>query len=287
MATDPRAKRPPAWKILFDAFQRSRENSRAFAFLSDGINVCIDNAASLLDNFKLLAAHKRNSLAQFSYATALEEMGKALLLLDLVRIEWKREEWLHRLCKAFYSHLEKGGYARIVIDPGSGALTDALQLYKFALAEYMPTHDPETGEPDWLAESIMEREWAVYVDWWEHDGRWFYPPDSSLAHYFAQEKFLDDRPAGEEKVAALLEPLLRARRQGLFTPESLRIIHEQWSLNCIEAGLDERTLAATLEKTASILRSAGVGVSDETIGTNFLKYPLYAVLLVPDRVPRS
>src|ERR1700674_4245766 len=113
-------RKPKPWPLLESAFHRARQNGCAYDFLANGIQACLENAASLAKEFSCLAAHGFNARAQFVMATAMEEMGKALILFDFVRISWDQKDWISALCKAFYNHIKKAAYAKIVYWPGSG-----------------------------------------------------------------------------------------------------------------------------------------------------------------------
>src|ERR1700732_2660684 len=101
-------RKPKPWILLEAAFYRALENGRAYDFLSKGIQACLENAALLAQEFSCLAANSFNARAQFVMATAMEEMGKALILFDFARIPWHRREWTNLLCRAFYTHVKKG-----------------------------------------------------------------------------------------------------------------------------------------------------------------------------------
>ena len=142
--------RPKAWRVLCDAIETARRSDHLLGFLSEGIRACISNAESLAMDLSVLVNNKRIAAAQFVYATCMEEMGKALILLDLVRADFRqdKDERLKLLCKAFSNHLKKYGYAKTICSPGTGRLKDALYLYKLEVVEYWPNTDPADGQPD-------------------------------------------------------------------------------------------------------------------------------------------
>jgi len=278
------ADRPKAWKFLLDAFDRACQCGRGYEFLSTGIEACLENAISLSKEFACLAAHGFNARAQFVMATAMEEMGKALVLFDLARIPWRQREWVVGLCKAFYNHLKKAAYAKIIYWPGSGAMADALVLFKLELIEYWPNRDPESGEPAEYADGFIDREWGLYVDWNEFDGRWFSPVSSTLAYYYAQEKEPSGKSIGQERIEKVLSQLVRAREEGLLTPRSLEIVHGQMSRLQVTTTTPEHVIYDAVADVSRKLSEIGVKLSDETVRSNFMCYPLYAAIVTPKEI---
>ena len=271
------SRRPESWKVLLHACETARANGKLFEFIGSGISACVDNAESLAFDLAVLLENKRNAAALFIYATCMEEMGKASILLDMVRANSGPDERrLKRLCVAFYSHLHKYGYARTVLLPASGRMRDALELYKLRLIEYWPNRDPEDGAPDEVADVFAYREWAIYVDWAEYDGRWSLPPDSSLANYFAGKGISGTAPASME-VTQILGPLLKAKAEGLFSAASLQIIHEEFSPHYI-SGTFAGDIRQILAKVQERLAGSGRSVTPQTLAANFMRYPLYAAI---------
>jgi AbiV family abortive infection protein len=217
-------------------------------------------------------------------ATAMEEMGKALILFDFCRIPWDRKNWISLLSHAFYNHIKKAAYAKTVYRPGNGSLTDALILFKLELIEYWPNRDPESGEPDEYADAIVQRESGLYVDWVDFDGRWFSPESSSLAQYYAQEQAQGGRRVGEERIEAVLSQLTQANEEQLFTADALKVIHAVMSDLDIPGDNHETSIISALEETARLLLEKGIHLSDSTIQSNFMCYPLYPAIVTPEKI---
>lgn len=270
-------KRPENWLILLHTCESARANGKLFEFLVGGISACVRNAESLARDLTVLLANKRSVAAQFIFATCMEEMGKAFILLDMVRADCRPDGRLKHLCRAFYSHLNKYGYARTVHYPGAGKMEDALVLYKLELIEYWPNRDPESGEPAMPADGFAHREWAIYVDWVEFDERWFFPPASTLAKYLADAWISGQPSPAEQTVNELLGPLLRADAEGLFSAESLQIIHEEFSPHYLPANSDER-IRQILMRLGERFVQAGIRVTPQTLSANFMRFPLYAAV---------
>ena len=269
-------RRPEGWRVLIDAIETATSADHLPGFLSEGIRACISNAESLATDLSVLVNNRRIAAAQFVYATCMEEMGKALILLDIVRADLRQDARLKLLCKAFYNHLKKYGYAKTIYSPGRGRLEDALYLYTRELVEYWPNTDPEDGEPDMPADGIAHREWAIYVDWVESDGGWFCPPHSSLASLLCGQGLAGTTPA-ERMVKSVLDPLLRADREGMFCPEPLKIIQTEFPPVYISSGSDEE-VKKLLERLRERFSTAQISVSDDTLSSNFMRCPLYAAI---------
>lgn len=278
------ARRPKAGVELTAAFEAAVANGHAYEFLSNGILACLENIASLTDEFSFLASHGSNARAQFVMATAMEEVGKALILFDLVRIPWDNKDRVAGLCRAFYNHLRKAAYARTIYWPGNGSLEAALELFKLELIEYWPNRDPESGEPDEYAAALVNREWGLYVDWNSYDGRWLIPQESSLAYFYAQEKETDGRTVGQARIEDVLFPLLRARDEKLFSPRGLEIVHSIMRDIDAKPTTPEQQIIDAIQSIAEQLASNGIKLSDETVRANFMLYPLYAAILNPESI---
>jgi AbiV family abortive infection protein len=263
--------------VLLRTCERARADGNLFEYKGGGISACVLNAKSLAGDLTLLVANKRSAAAQFIYATCLEEMGKAFILLDMVRAGCRPDGRLKHLCRAFYDHLSKFGYARAVWDSGTRPMGYALALYESELRRYWPNQDPEGGEPAMPPDGIAQREWAIYVDWVEFDGQWFFPPDSSLAKFMAGALNPGNPSPAEETVNELLGPLLKAETEGLFSAESLQIIHEEFSPHDLSAASDDK-IQQILMRLEERFVQPGNRVTPQTIHANFMRYPLYAAI---------
>jgi len=231
-----------------------------------------------------MASNGFNARAQFLMATAMEELGKALILFDFVRVPWDQKQLVAGLCAAFYNHLNKSAYAKTIYFTGGSGITEALILNKLELIEYWPNRDPESGEPHEYADGIIGREWGLYVDWNDFDGRWFLPIDSSLAYYYAQEEARPGLKVGEERIAGVLSQLVGAQGEGLFTAEALRRVHSVMSRLYVTTATPDQDIMAAVAEVGSSLLDIGVKLSDNTLHANFLCYPLYASILTPEKI---
>lgn len=73
-----------------------------------GAQVCIDNANRLIEAAKLLYEKGFLEFATFAICTAIEEAGKAFLLVEYQENKWEgRDDAANRLNEAFYKHDNK------------------------------------------------------------------------------------------------------------------------------------------------------------------------------------
>jgi len=276
------ARRPKQSDQLADLLAGAIGAGYLYDFLAKGIGACIENAASLRTDVAVLLSGERYAAAQFMYTTAFEEIGKALILFDVVRANAARSGGYRKLCGSFYNHLQKFGYANTVLHPGVAGLMGALQAFRAELIEYYPSH-AEDGEPGEYAEGLANREWAVYVDcsvW----GGWSTPQHSSYARWLGGA-FPEPRESpAQSELDLLLPPFERAQREGLFSPTGLRLVEAELGPRFITAG-GERKLELGIRALDRRSRKSGITLSAETLASNLVGYPLYAVLIHPKQVP--
>src|SRR6185295_8119983 len=87
-----------------------------FALFAEGISHCVANSCRCLDSAEVLNRNGKSAVAFFVLATAAEEAGKALVLIELLRVDPRtREKVINKLCKGFYSHDLKYAVARTAI----------------------------------------------------------------------------------------------------------------------------------------------------------------------------
>lgn len=95
------ARRPLKSAQLSKAVQTAIETGRFYEFLSAGIHACIDNACSLCDDCMVLIRNQRYAAAQSACATTFEEIGKALILYDIVRANARKSDAYEQLAGCF------------------------------------------------------------------------------------------------------------------------------------------------------------------------------------------
>jgi hypothetical protein len=143
-------------------------------------------------------------------------------------------------------------------------------LFKLELIEYWPNRHPESGEPDEYADALVNREWGLYVDWNDFDGRWFSPASSTFAYYYAQEKELTGKRVGEARIDSVLSQLVKAKDEGLSAAKTLAIVHSVMSSLDVTAATSENVVTDAVGEISRRLSEIGVKLSDDTISSNFI-----------------
>jgi len=90
--------------------------------------------------------------------------------------------------------------------------------------------------------------------------------------------------SGEIEINAALRPLERARSEALFCADALAMVSKEFSAVFCNAGCDEQ-VTAHLGCLAESLQRSGVTISTETSQANFMRLPLYAAIVAPERIP--
>lgn len=279
-------RRPRQSDVLIGVLKNAVDRNVIWPLVADGICACVENAVSLREDLLVLTANRRFPAAQFIYATCMEEIGKALILFDVARIDLAAG-FLPHLCRAFYSHAAKFAYARTSACPGRGDLAAALESFRLETIEYWHNPDPTDGEPDLLAAGLYARESALYVDYVEFDGKWFRPADSALPRLYADPAFVGGSglSSAEKEINTALNPLKLACSESLFCPDALTIISDELSRLFCNAGCDGQ-VGATLERIGDRLRCGIANISAETLSATFMRLPLYAAIVAPERISR-
>jgi AbiV family abortive infection protein len=279
-------RRPRQSEELLDVLKVAIDEGTIWPLISEGICACVENAASLRKDFLVLVENRRFPAAQFMYVTCMEEVGKAAILFDVARTSLAAM-FLPRLCRAFYNHAAKFAYARVLVSPGRGDLAAALEKYRIETIEYWHNPNPEDGEPDSLADGLYERESALYVDHVGYGRGWFRPTTSSIMPRLrADPEFLGNSgsTSGETEINAALRPLERAHSESLFCADAVAMVSKEFSGVFCNAGDDEQ-VTYILGRLAESLQRSGVTISTETVQANFMRLPIYAAIVAPERIP--
>lgn len=247
----------------------------AFKLLSKGIIAMLDNAEGLVDDAALLADGKRYDRADFLAATALEEIGKAYILLDMCRVDLARHQHvLRHLCSSFYSHVLKHVYFDLSANDYAGIweLPQVQHYFRIQATEWWPS-DLENGEPDMPHETFFLRDANLYVDINTYDGEWSGPSKASRALKFEDAVFRS--PIG--KVQENLCHFRAAQDAGLLQPEALRLFNNAMKRLLVSENTTVDQLRATYSAAGADLQSK-LGISLEIFrGSVLHNWPLYWV----------
>lgn len=183
--------------------------------ISEGLNLPAENVSTLGDDVEdLLEGGRRRSVWIVSNH-ADEEAAKALILIDLVRIDRRDSEALGRQIGRFYSHLARRIYAEV------SQMSPATFAEVRGVVESMrPSHYLDgPNDVDWIFPNrlIADREERLYVDLVEEDhvGRWVTPATDDEVRFGGPSSLVRDL------VGAL-------HRLGCMSPEGLQIVSEAW-----------------------------------------------------------
>jgi len=270
-----RPKRPKQSDVLYNAlFANSKE--RIIGLISDGIRELHKNAKSLLDDVVVLSEHERFTSSDFLLFTAAEELAKIYILIDMLRLDFGKKARLKRLCQAFYSHLLKSVYFRIISFPLP--IRDMKYLQEIAEVEkqeYWPEYDYESGEPDIINLELLRRETSIYVDFDEYAGFWISPnPGISKANINS-----GDSTGYQEEIKAIFKRVEKALSEGCFDTDCLIIFHDVFSKREIGIGMPMNEISKIYKRFVKEVEKAGIKAAGKIEEENpLLDWPIYAVL---------
>ena len=89
---------------------------------------------------------------------------------------------------------------------------------------------------------------------------------------------------GVERIETVLSPLAKANEERLFTADGLKVIHAVMSHLDIASETPESTVIRAIEEIVRMLSGNGINLSDDTFGSNFMCYPLYPVIVMPEKI---
>jgi AbiV family abortive infection protein len=265
-----RAKPPSRTSELF-AQLFGHGDEEAFARLSAGLDAIIEHAETLLDDAAILLSAKRYARADFLLATASEEMGKAYILLDMCRVDFKRQDVLHRLCRWFYNHIYKHVYFDLSARdyPGIWQLDQVEDYFRESAREWWPG-SIEDGEPDMPHDTYFLREANLYVDLDSYSGSWIVPSHSAKATLFEFSLFTPLKDA-----RAALTRLKETQQRGLFGNEALRLFNKRMKKLRITRQTAMQDLTESFGAAGKDLEKA-LGVSFTVFtGSELRRWPMY------------
>lgn len=271
---------PKPVNVLYENLFGRRNRDETLALVTRGVSACTENIGGLLEDAKLLASKKRYSRAGFLVATAEEEIAKAYILLDACRLDFKaHENWLKRLCRAFYSHVEKYALYRVVHLKQTLGFNFFPDLHRFKamfvadLQRWWPA-DLESGEPDMPHNTVFTRDENLYVDFLDYNQDWFVPvPDTKIVG-------LGQTP-GDDKLdecQASLDTLLQTQNNGLVQPDVLGLLNDTFQRKFIDESTPISELFRLYETVAAKV-DAQCGISPEKFSGSSLEiWPVYGFL---------
>lgn len=214
---------PQPGRFLYESLFVRREQTTILELLSKGLCAFAQNANWLLEDAKLLADAERYARAGFLVATADEEIAKSYIILDACRLDFALHEGpLRRLCHAFYDHIEKHAYNKVVRFNHFHDMHHVREFFYIELRRWWPSGDIESGEPDMPHETYFARQANLYVDFSDYDQAWLVPRPDTRGYAFERILGPDALSASQQA----LNRLLSTRDEGLYKPEVLSILNE-------------------------------------------------------------
>ncbi len=265
---------------MFRSLFEHADQARTFELLADGLGACCCNAERLVSDARVLAEAGRLSSARFLLTTAREEIGKSFILTDCCRLDFmKHDSVLRKLCRAFYDHISKHAYLKLIEFPEVGSMQDAQTIWETEVRRFWPGN-LESGEPDMPHDTCFDRELPLYADYDEFDHRWLVPCDADHNIYF--RLMLGVTPV--DKTDKLIDSWRRASFVGICSPKVLSLLNAAFKKHYI--GLDSTwdDLTRLYAKLAEQV-NAQTGILPDVFRVSPIsKWPLYHLVCEHSRV---
>ena len=263
-------KRPYPADLLYKNLFKERTHLESCGLISEGISASFNNANRLLSDARYLTDAGRHSSAKFILTTAREEIAKSFLLLDMCRLDWnKRESVLRRLCKAFYNHIAKHAYMKVLDSRNIRSMADAKRLWEIEVNRFWPA-PPESGAPDMPHETSFTREMPLYVDYGDYDRSWLVPTDCDDEAFWSS--------AGKTRFAQIenrIEKWKLAESIGVVSAEVLAILNSVFKDHCVVERTPLETVGCLYQEVAKrVDRQTGITVGS-FMESPVIQWPLY------------
>jgi AbiV family abortive infection protein len=264
---------PDPANLLFTNLFVRRERTETLHILSLGLHAISENCENLLNDAKLLLDSGRYSRAHFLIATADEEMAKIYILLDACKLDFTRHEGpLRRLCRAFYSHVEKYAYNQIYRSDIRD-LQQAKELFHIELQRWWPSGF-ESGEPDLPHDTHFARESNLYADFIDFDQAWWIPSDRYSQNYF--EMLLGNNPFETSRRA--FAKIKFSLEEQLLQEGALDILNAIFKNNYIREDMTNDRLFRFYDQVAEAIEKT-LNIPQNRFNESILRYwPLYHFL---------
>jgi len=265
-----RNKAPDRADRLFKNLFADCQPDESFRRIAEGISGSSRNAARLLSDVKLLVEKGHFSSARFLLTTAREEIAKSYILVDMCRLNLSKYDSLRKLCRAFYNHIYKYSYLRVLELPELNSMSDVKKIWKIETKLYWPA-DPEDGEPDMPHDTVFDRELPLYMDYDDSIDGWFVPADSEQAGHF-EVMFHETSVSRTEK---LIRPWREANSIGLCAPKVLEILNIVFRKHYIGDDATSTQLDSLYGQVANSVVAKTNIVREKFIDSPLVVWPLY------------
>ncbi len=269
-------KKPKPWTQLFENLFVKRRGGATLEAVSGGLIVILENATRLLEDATVLDKSNRFASSQFLITTAEEEMAKSYILLDACRLDRLRYPSVLRcLCHSFYDHIAKYAYIKVIWYPSLHNMEDVKKMWEVETTKWWPSEHDESGEPDMPHQTYFIRETPLYVDFGDYDQRWYEPEkDAAFSYkYDGKYRFRDAQEA--------LERLQRTLVAGLYSPESLAILNDNFRKVYIKEDTPSERIQRLYEETAQEMETKLRIQKKEFFESALHEWPLYHFTTLP------
>jgi hypothetical protein len=216
--------------------------------IATGLGLLAEHVATLREDLVHLADAERPRGQSVLAAQSEEEAAKALILLDLARMDWHDRKLVSRQIGWFYSHLARCIYVEVA--QMSPADFGELRAYVEMIRQSHYLDGP--NDVDWIFRNqlIAGREDSIYVDYiHEEEGdRWTTPASRDDIHFGCHTSVQD-------LVGAL-------HRLGFMSRTGLAIVASAWSTQAIDDSTRWTEVAAISRRIVEELAETS-GVSDD------------------------
>jgi AbiV family abortive infection protein len=263
--------RPDPGKRLFETLFLNRRPEIILRVISKGLIAFFRNATRLIQDAKILINAERFATSRFLITTADEEIAKSYILLDACRLDLERHtSTFQSLCHSFYDHIAKYAYNQIANRmPSLHDMADLKEIWDAETTKWWPSAHHEDGEPDMPHDTYFIRELPLYVDFNDYSEEWYDPEKEAASRYRLVDKY--NFPNTEKA----LERLQRTFQAGLYAPESLAILNDNFKKLYISDRTSPKEIQGLYEKTAQQMESKR-GIEKKTFFESALhEWPLY------------
>ena len=240
-----------------------------FERISEGMNRCVRNAASLMRDARRLGRGGRLRGSNVLVAFAYEEIAKYLILLDAVRCPRIQQDRSTQL-KRFNDHLAKGLYVALY----NGSPATFGEVRRKADLERPKFFLDGPNDVDWIFRNaiLARREQLIYVDYVVRDeGSYWESPDTKHIGYCGA---IQHRTYVYSVVLAL-------HSAGVSTPEALAVVAKIWREQSFDDDTHWSVAEATNRRTLEALDAQGLLRTESPTAVGYILdrwlFPLYSL----------
>jgi AbiV family abortive infection protein len=260
----------PGEKLFENLFSLGKSNER-FEVFADGLIASRANAERLLSDVQLLVKEGCLSSAKILLTTAREEIAKSYVITDMCRLDpTEHNSVLRTLCRAFYDHINKHAYLKVLDYQNLHSMADANAIWRIEIKRLWPG-SCEAGEPDMPHDTYFDREFPLYIDYNNYTRGWSVPQNVSQKPYF--EGVFSEKPI--TTTSNLIQSWSDAASIGLCSGKVLGILNSVFKKHYIGEAVTRAELVRLYEKVGKrIAEDTGIAV-ESFVSSPLAEWPLY------------